>query len=99
MLTNTVAPARTEVKPQPWPAVLPLKNGVTAKFAGNTVAISYRSQLQSGMDLTDAIKMAQAVLRYAEANGINVQEAADDIRLFPPDWTWEECVEGAQRDY
>jgi len=99
MLTNTVAPTRSEVNPQSWPAVLPLKDGVTAKFAGNHVAISYRSQLQSGMDLEDAIRMAQAVLRYAEANGISVSESAADIRLFPPDWTWEECVEGAQRNF
>lgn len=98
MTTTTVTPDRPLVNPTA-PAVMPLKDGVTLRLRGEFVGLQYRNQLQSGMDLDDAIRMAQAVLRYAEACGISVKESAADIRLFPPDWTWEECAAGVQRDY
>ena len=98
MTTTTVLPDRPLVKPAA-PAVLPLKDGVTVRLRGEFVGLEYRSQLQSGMDLDDAIRMAQAVLRHAEACGISVKESAADIRLFPPDWSWKECTAGVQTDY
>lgn len=43
-------------------------------------------QFPAVLSLTEALRLAAFVLRYAEENGINVQEAAADVRLLPPDW-------------
>ena len=43
-------------------------------------------QFPAVLSLTEAIKLATFVLRVAENAGINVQEAAADVRMLPPDW-------------
>lgn len=43
-------------------------------------------QFPAVLNLTEAIKLATFVLRVAEQAGINVQEAAADVRMLPPDW-------------
>ena len=43
-------------------------------------------QFPAVLSLTEAIKLATFVLRVAEDAGINVQEAAADVRMLPPDW-------------
>ena len=43
-------------------------------------------QFPAVLSLTEALRLATFVLRYAEENGIDVQEAAADVRLLPPDW-------------
>ena len=45
-----------------------------------------RGQFPAVLSLTEALRLATFVLRYAEENGIDVQEAAADVRLLPPDW-------------
>lgn len=82
MLTNTVTPARPVVK---------LADDVLAGVGKNDgLFIQHRCTVVAALDLDEAIKVAQMVLRYAERNGIAIPEATADIEQLPPDLFDEE---------
>jgi hypothetical protein len=66
----TVASHRPAVK---------LSGDTQTGIKGDTLPIQHRASLVAALDLTDAIRMAQMVLRYAEQCGIDISAAASDI--------------------
>ena len=79
MTTTMVLPAEPTVK---------LQGGeVYAGVRRDTLRIQQGyAQYPLSLDLDEAIKLAQFVLRYASENGISVPEASADIALLPPDY-------------
>ena len=82
MPTPTVIPTRPVVK-------LSDPGMVAGIGRGERLYVQYQAKLQTSLDLDDAIKMAQMVLRYAEANGIDVSRAGSEVGAMPQDW-WED---------
>jgi hypothetical protein len=70
MLTNTVSPTCPAVK---------LSDDTQAGIKGDTLLFQHRASLIAAMDLSDAIKLAQMILRHAERCGIDIHTAAADI--------------------
>lgn len=71
MANQTLSPARPIVK---------LSDDVQAGIARDTLHIQHRATVVAALDLEEAIKVAQMVLRYAERFGITIPEAVEDIR-------------------
>lgn len=71
---STVSPAAPRVK---------LQDDTQAGIKGETLLIQHRASLVAAMDLSDAIKLAQMVLRHAERCGIDISTAAADVTAEP----------------
>lgn len=62
---------------------------------GNVFIQGGFGQFPAVLNLTEAIKLATFVLRIAEQAGIDVQAAAADVRMLPPDY--DPDVDGGPR--
>lgn len=75
---TSIAPTAPRVK---------LADDTQAGIKNDTLLIQHRASLVAAMDLSDAIKLAQMVLRHAERCGIDISTAAGDIASAPgTDW-------------
>lgn len=76
--------------------VVKLQDEILAGVRRDTLYIQQGyGQFPAVLNLTEAIKLATFVLRVAEDAGINVQEAAADVRMLPPDY--DPDVDGGPR--
>ena len=71
MTNHSILPPRSDVN---------LSDGVTVKCSeGHGLQVFVAGQLQTALDLTDAIKVAKLVLAQAEWAGVDVIEADPDL--------------------
>ena len=79
MTAPTVHPAKPIVK-------LASPDMMAGMDRSDRLCVQYRATLVAVLDLDDAIRMAQMVLRHAERCGIDVGTAAGDVANMPDEW-------------